>query len=116
MPLCSPAWQLSRASTASSSWPATLLDPGPAAAAVLTAFDLGADVEVAVAVDGEGRRQPLLAVFDRSALRRMTDGVEATDRPARALLDGLRVVDVVVPARSTTDVDTPRDLPDVHSS
>ena len=96
-----------------------LIDPGPILPALLAA--LGADdphrpPEAAVAVDDEGRRQPLLAAYRVEPLVAGMAGVDAYHRAAYALLDGLHVVEVPaadVPGanEATRDVDTPADLP-----
>jgi molybdopterin-guanine dinucleotide biosynthesis protein A len=87
-----------------------LLAPGPAVPA-LTAALADVEVDAAVGLDDAGRRQPLLAAFRVEALRRSTAGVDAVNRPAHALLDGLRVVEVAGLGSATRDVDTPADLP-----
>jgi molybdopterin-guanine dinucleotide biosynthesis protein A len=83
---------------------------GPAAVpALLTAMDVDTFADVAVAVDPDGHVQPLLAVYQSPALLHQVTGGLA-GRPARALLDGLTVRRVRVPAEAALDVDTPADL------
>ena len=88
-----------------------LLGPDAAVDALLSAYREPYDA--AVVVDADGTRQPLLAVYDAPRLvarfaRDAADGVAAADRPARALLDGLAVLEVTARA---DDVDTRDDLP-----
>jgi molybdopterin-guanine dinucleotide biosynthesis protein A len=69
--------------------------------------------EAAVAVDADGRRQPLLAAYRVEPLVAGMAGVDAYHRAAYALLDGLHVVEVPDPtpgATATHDIDTPDDL------
>ena len=91
-----------------------LLDPAPLLPRLLAALD-GADargrrIEAAVALDSEGRRQPLLAAYRVEALLGGVSGVDAYNRAAYDLLDGLRVVTVEDLGRHTRDVDVPSDL------
>jgi len=65
-------------------------------------------VTAAVAVDVSGVRQPLLAAHRTSALLAATAG-DLTGRSARSLLP-TGALEVVVPAGSTDDVDTPAQL------
>jgi molybdopterin-guanine dinucleotide biosynthesis protein A len=96
-----------------------LIDPGPILPALLAALVVGDPhhpPEAAVAVDDEGRRQPLLAAYRMEPLVAGMAGVDAYHRAAYALLDGLHVVEVQavdVPGAgsATRDVDTPADLP-----
>jgi molybdopterin-guanine dinucleotide biosynthesis protein A len=94
-----------------------LVDPAPVLARLLDALRgprHGADTvvpEAAVAVDSDGRRQPLLAAYRVDPLIAGMAGVDAYGRAAYALLDGLRVVDVIDDVGSSRDVDTPADLP-----
>ena len=59
-----------------------------------------------VAVDPDGRRQPLLALYSTSALRTAVDRTDLHGLSMRGLLAGLRLDDIEVPAGSTDDVDT----------
>lgn len=88
-----------------------LVDPGPMLPLLVAALDQDPQVEAAVTVDADERRQPLLAAFRTSALRSGVAGVDPVDRGAYTLLDGLRVVDVADPGGWSRDVDVPDDLP-----
>lgn len=77
---------------------------GPAVAAVVAA--LAADVDVAVVVDAEGVRQPLLAAYRAGWLR---ERIAAGGPAARSLLDGARCVEVADRWDAARDVDTPED-------
>lgn len=60
----------------------------------------------AIAVD-RGRRQQLVFLADTAALRRAVDALPTVvDAPVRALLDGLALLDAVVPGGATDDIDT----------
>ena len=93
-----------------------LLDPAPLVPRLLAAL-LADDAdprhmpEAAVAVDDEGRRQPLLAAYRVGPLVAGIAGVDTFGRAAYALLDGLHVVEVHDDGTHTRDVDTPADLP-----
>jgi molybdopterin-guanine dinucleotide biosynthesis protein A len=76
---------------------------------LLAALGADPDAEVAVAVDRTGRVQPLLAAYRAGVLRRVTAG-DLAGRPARSLLDGLRLAAVEVDAETALDVDTAGDL------
>ena len=93
-----------------------LLDPAPMLPRLLSALHgpqhAGApQPEVAVTVDVDGRRQPLLAAYRVEPLLAGTAGVDPYGRAAYALLDGLHVVDVADDGAHARDVDTPDDLP-----
>ena len=96
-----------------------LIDPAPILPALLAALradDPHRPPEAAVAVDDEGRRQPLLAAYRVEPLVAGMAGVDAYHRAAYALLDGLHVAEVQVAdvpgaGSATRDVDTPADLP-----
>ena len=93
-----------------------LLDPAPLLPALLVALQgpQHSDVvrpEAAVAVDAEGRRQPLLAAYRVDPLLAGVSGVDPQGRAAYALLDGLHVVDVPDLGMHARDVDAPTDLP-----
>ena len=93
-----------------------LVDPAPLLPLLLDALDADDPrhrPEAAVAVDSEGRRQPLLAAYRLDPLVDGMAGVDAYHRAAYALLDGLHVVEVPDPTggAATHDVDTPDDLP-----
>ena len=68
----------------------------------------GPEVAAAVAVDGTGRPNPLLAAYRPPAVRTAAP-VDATGLPARRLLD-LPHVEVAVEPRTARDVDTRADL------
>jgi len=88
-----------------------LLDPGPMLPLLLAALEAHPEAEVAVTVDVEGRRQPLLAAFRTAALRAGVAGVDPQDRGAYTLLDGLRIVEVHDPSHWSHDIDVAEDLP-----
>lgn len=79
------------------------------AAAAAPVDEATAPVDAATALDGEGRRQPLLTAYRTAALRRAVPE-PAADTPARHLLGGLHVVEVPQPGQRTEDVDTPEAL------
>ncbi|MGW8433077.1 molybdenum cofactor guanylyltransferase [Curtobacterium citreum] len=87
-----------------------LVRPERAVDALLRAADDTADVDGFVAVDEDGRRQPLLALYRSSALR---DAVRAlgdpTDAAVRRLTAGLRLVEVPLSDGLCADVDEPAD-------
>ena len=60
-----------------------------------------------IALDGEGRRQHLMSIVSADALREAVSTQSSlTDLSLRALLSPLELVEVVVPQRSTLDIDT----------
>jgi molybdopterin-guanine dinucleotide biosynthesis protein A len=64
------------------------------------------DAEVAALVDADGVRQPLAAAYRRDALERLLSGLgEPANLPARLLLAGLSVIEVVG-GRAAMDCDT----------
>lgn len=81
----------------------------------------GADVGwAAMAVDHDGRRQPLLAVYGLAGLRARVaarsgelGGLEGA--PFHSLLDGLGITEVPVPAGSSSDIDTWADAGRFHA-
>ncbi|MFE6379718.1 DUF6457 domain-containing protein [Streptomyces roseolus] len=85
---------------------------------LLAALDAGPGAEGALLVDGEGREQPLVAVYRATALRRELDGLrqargELDHLPLRALVGGLRLVRVPVGAEepaASFDCDTWEDI------
>lgn len=87
-----------------------LVRPERAVDALLRAADDTADVDGFVAVDEDGRRQPLLALYRSSALR---DAVRAlgdpVDAAVRRLTAGLRLVEVPLSDGLCADVDEPAD-------
>ncbi|MCS5487074.1 NTP transferase domain-containing protein [Curtobacterium flaccumfaciens pv. beticola] len=87
-----------------------LVRPERAVDALMRAADDTADVDGFVAVDEDGRRQPLLALYRSSALR---DAVRAlgdpTDAAVRRLTAGLRLVEVPLSDGLCADVDEPAD-------
>jgi len=93
-----------------------LLDPAPLLPALLDALQGPQHSgpvrpEAAVAVDAEGRRQPLLAAYRVDPLLAGVSGVDPQGRAAYALLDGLHVVEVADLGMHARDVDAPTDLP-----
>jgi molybdopterin-guanine dinucleotide biosynthesis protein A len=79
---------------------------------LVTALAENAAAEAAVAVDPSGRRQHLLLAVRTDAWDLRAD---LAGRPARQLLDGLRVVEVPVSEREALDVDEPADLDRIRS-
>lgn len=69
---------------------------------------LGCDV--AVAVDPDGRRQPLLARWNVGAAPVVTAAVAAGERAPRRVLDALAVVDVAVGGAEVSNVNSPDEL------
>ncbi len=68
-------------------------------------------VDAVVPVDASGRAQPLCAAYRTDALRAGLAAVgELADRPVRAALAALRVVEWAPPAESVLDIDTDADL------
>ncbi|HET7303076.1 MAG TPA: NTP transferase domain-containing protein [Segeticoccus sp.] len=63
----------------------------------------------ATALDGEGRRQPLLTAYRWQALRAAVPE-PAAGTPARALLGAMDVLEVPQPTELVEDVDTPEEL------
>ena len=65
----------------------------------------------ALAVDADGRAQPLCAAWDEHLLRaRLADVGDPENRPLRILLEGVDPALVPLPAHELLDVDTPDDL------
>lgn len=87
-----------------------LVRPERAVDALLRSADDTVDADGFVAVDEDGRRQPLLALYRSSALR---DAVRAlgdpTDAAVRRLTAGLRLVEVPLSGGLCADVDEPAD-------
>lgn len=72
-------------------------------------------VEAVVPVDLDGHRQPLCAAYRTEALDNALAGLgPPADRPVRALLPVLRVMEWAVPAAALADVDTPEGLADAR--
>jgi molybdopterin-guanine dinucleotide biosynthesis protein A len=68
------------------------------------------DVDGAVLVDAEGRRQPLAGAYARESLRRALATIgDPRDRPIRLLLNALVLATVPDP-RAALDCDTPENL------
>lgn len=87
-----------------------LVRPERAVDALLRAADDTADVDGFVAVDEDGRRQPLLALYRSSALREAVQALgDPTDAAVRRLTAGLRLVEVLLAAGLCADVDEPAD-------
>lgn len=76
---------------------------------LLDALDAHPDAGAALAVGTSGRRQPLLAAYRLDAVRHVLAG-GAHNLPARALAEGLEIVEVPVTDVEELDVDTPDDL------
>ncbi|WIJ44778.1 molybdenum cofactor guanylyltransferase [Curtobacterium citreum] len=87
-----------------------LVRPERAVDALLRAADDTADVDGFVAVDEDGRRQPLLALYRSSALREAVRALgDPTDAAVRRLTAGLRLVEVPLSDGLCADVDEPAD-------
>jgi molybdopterin-guanine dinucleotide biosynthesis protein A len=65
--------------------------------------------DVALGRDPDGRRQPLLAAYRTAAITPRLAG-PVRDLPLRAVLSGLRAVEVPVTDRESLDLDTPESL------
>jgi len=76
---------------------------------LLAALDDAPGAGAAMAVGTSGRRQPLLAAYRLAAVAPVLAG-GAHNLPARALAEGLVVVEVPVTDAEELDVDTPADL------
>ncbi|MFS0733083.1 NTP transferase domain-containing protein [Microbacterium sp. 1P10UB] len=85
-----------------------------AAAHATTAAATATDASTADGVcliDGEGRRQPLLARYRTAALRERLSGLgDPTGASMRQLLRGLRIIEIADPAGVSRDVDTWEDV------
>ncbi|MDB6427147.1 molybdenum cofactor guanylyltransferase [Curtobacterium sp. 20TX0008] len=88
-----------------------LVRPEPAAALLLDAAGTAPDdTDGVVAVDEDGRRQHLLALYRSDALRAAVRALgDPTGAAVRRLTDGLRLVEVPLPAALCADVDEPED-------
>ena len=84
--------------------------PAPSLVAALEAHP---EVEAVVALDGDGRRQPLLAAYRLTALRAALPDPPA-GTPLMRLLDRLEVLELPVAAPGSLDVDTREDLEDAR--
>lgn len=84
---------------------------GEALPALLAASaELPGDIDGVLAVDGSGRRQPLLAVYRTAALRRAVAGLPSPENlPVRRLLETLTLRELALPDEWCADVDTPED-------
>jgi len=84
---------------------------GAAMPALLAASaELPDDIDGVLAVDGSGRRQPLLAIYHTAALRRAVDVVPSLENlPVRRLLETLTLRELALPDNWCTDIDTPED-------
>jgi molybdopterin-guanine dinucleotide biosynthesis protein A len=76
---------------------------------LVQALDADPAAEAATGVDPDGRRQPLLAAYRETALRRRLAGLSPAGQPLRAVLEGLVVIDVPVTAQEALDLDTRQD-------
>jgi len=87
-----------------------LVQPELAVDALLRAAEDTSDVDGFVAVDEDGRRQPLLALYRSSALRAAVRALGDPDGAAvRRLTADLRLVEVPLSADLCADVDEPAD-------
>ena len=82
---------------------------GEPAASLVARLHADPDVEGAVARDGDGRLQPLLAAYRTAALRAAVPDPPA-GAPLMALLDRIRTLVVPLAAPAALDGDTPEDL------
>jgi molybdopterin-guanine dinucleotide biosynthesis protein A len=75
----------------------------------------GQSVDGALLVDRSGRRQPLAAVYHRSALEavRPRDREDEAGLPVRVLVAGMRLAEVPTVGEEARDVDTWADLADL---
>lgn len=82
------------------------------------AVEADTDVDGAVLVDPDGRRQPLAAVYRHAALSAARPGSleEQHGLPVRRLVEPLRLVGVVAVGDEARDVDTWEDLRDLRAS
>jgi molybdopterin-guanine dinucleotide biosynthesis protein A len=85
---------------------AALLDAVPFDAALP---EPGSLADGYVAVDDDGRRQPLLALYRIDSLRERLGAIDPVGASMRLLLDGLDLTDVPVRSTVTADVDTADD-------
>ncbi|KTR43295.1 hypothetical protein NS263_00450 [Curtobacterium oceanosedimentum] len=87
-----------------------LVRPERAVSVLFGAADDEADVDGFVAVDQDGRRQPLLALYRSDALRAAVRVLgDPTGAAVRRLTADLRLVDVPLSADLCADVDEPED-------
>jgi len=84
---------------------------GAAMPALLAASaELPDNVDGVLAVDGSGRRQPLLAIYRTAALRRAVAGLPSPENlPVRRLLETLTLRELALPDEWCADIDTPED-------
>lgn len=99
-----PAWTLVLA--------CDLVDPEPAVAALARAATaVNPAPDGIIAVDEDGRRQPLLALYRTSALRRaIRDAGDPEGMSMRRLLAPLDLLEVPLPGALCADVDEPDDV------
>ncbi len=96
-----------------------LVRPEEAVARLLATATAPADADAAhsgaprdglIAVDDDGRRQPLLALYRTASLRAVLDAIRPLDDlPMRRLLDHLDLVEVHLASELCADVDSPDD-------
>ena len=76
---------------------------------LLAALAAAPGTDAVLGVDPQGHRQPLLAVYRRTALRRRLAAVPLADQPLRVVTAGLIVAELPVTAVEALDLDTPAD-------
>lgn len=87
---------------------------GLAVPTLLEALCTASEADGVIAIDGDGRRQPLAAVYRTQALKRALEQLSAGTQhggafdgiPVFRLLDHLQLLEVPVPHEATADVDT----------
>lgn len=83
---------------------------GLAVSPLLLALESSPDAHGVIAVDGQGRRQPLAAIYRTERLREAVDAHSRAGSlvglPMFRLLEGMALVDIEVPRGATDDVDS----------
>lgn len=77
--------------------------------ATLSAVSAPSTSDGLVALDDDGRRQPLLALYRADALRKRLAEIDPVGASMRLLLSGLALAEVPVPGDLTADIDTAAD-------